>query len=100
MPAGDFCVVLRNGASSSWESVYQVGVIGEGAGTIDAEDMPHIFDRFYRGRAGRESGASGTGLGLSIVKQIVEYHRGKIEVANGLFDGRGASFTVWLPLQR
>jgi len=67
---------------------------------IDAEDMPHIFDRFYRGRAGRESGASGTGLGLSIVKQIVEYHRGKIEVANGLFDGRGASFTVWLPLQR
>lgn len=65
---------------------------------IDAEDLPHIFERFYRGRAGRESGASGTGLGLSIVKQIVEYHKGKIEVANGMFDGQGVSFTIWLPL--
>jgi two-component system sensor histidine kinase BaeS len=63
---------------------------------IDNEDMPHLFERFYRGKAGHDSGAPGTGLGLAIVKQIIEQHRGRIEVDNAL-DRQGAIFTIWLP---
>ncbi|MEZ0395901.1 MAG: GAF domain-containing protein [Anaerolineales bacterium] len=64
---------------------------------ISEEDLPHLFERFYRGKAGHESGAPGTGLGLAIVKQVVEMHRGRIEVSAGE-GGRGARFTVYLPL--
>ncbi len=66
---------------------------------IDGHDLPHLFERFYRGKAGHESGAPGTGLGLAIVKQIVEHHDGSIEVENGP-GGRGAVFTIWLPIKR
>lgn len=65
---------------------------------IDGHDLPHLFERFYRGKAGHESGAPGTGLGLAIVKQIVEHHDGSIEVENGP-GGRGAVFTIWLPIK-
>ncbi len=60
------------------------------------EDLPHIFERFYRGRAGRESGASGTGLGLAIVQRVIELHQGKVEVANA--EDGGAIFSIWLPI--
>jgi PAS domain S-box-containing protein len=63
---------------------------------INEEDFPHLFDRFYRGKAGLQSGAPGTGLGLSIVKQVVEQHGGRLEVANAS-GGTGAVFTAWLP---
>jgi len=64
---------------------------------IPADDLPHIFERFYRGRTGRESGVSGTGLGLAIVQKVVEQHHGTVTVANGP-TGQGAIFTIWLPL--
>jgi signal transduction histidine kinase len=63
---------------------------------IDDIDMPHLFERFFRGKAGHDSGAPGTGLGLAIVKQVVEIHHGHIEVEKGE-NGRGAVFTIWLP---
>jgi signal transduction histidine kinase len=66
---------------------------------IDNNDMPHLFERFYRGKAGHESGAPGTGLGLAIVKQVVEIHRGIIEVEN-VADSQGAMFTIWLPCKQ
>ena len=66
---------------------------------ISAEDMPHLFERFYRGGAARQSGAPGTGLGLAIVKQVVDHHGGRIEVQNGA-DGHGTKFTVWLPVKQ
>lgn len=55
---------------------------------IDAKDLPHIFDRFYR--AGENK--TGSGLGLAIAKQIVEKHGGAISVESDL--GRGTTFTV------
>ncbi len=64
---------------------------------INMEDMPHIFERFFRGKAGHDSGAPGTGLGLAIVKQVVDQHHGRIEVDN-CSGKQGAVFTVWLPL--
>jgi PAS domain S-box-containing protein len=66
---------------------------------ISAEDMPHLFERFYRGGAARKSGAPGTGLGLAIVKQVVDHHEGRIEVQNSS-DGHGTKFTVWLPVKQ
>jgi NtrC-family two-component system sensor histidine kinase KinB len=59
---------------------------------VAPEDRPRIFEQFYR--ASRQD-ASGAGLGLSIVKQIVEAHGGRVQLAEGC--GGGACFEVWLP---
>ncbi len=64
---------------------------------IPAEDLPHIFERFYRAEKSRTRGHStGFGLGLSITKWIVEHHGGRIEVASK--EGQGTTFAIWLPL--
>jgi signal transduction histidine kinase len=64
---------------------------------ISPDDLPHLFERFYRGKAGHTAGVPGTGLGLAIVKQLVEKHHGSIEAWNGP-KGSGAVFTVWFPV--
>jgi signal transduction histidine kinase len=61
---------------------------------IPAGDLPHVFDRFYRGR--NASAASGTGLGLAIGQWIAGQHGGRIEGAST--PGEGSSFTIHLPL--
>ena len=64
---------------------------------IPPGDLPHIFDRFYRGEKSRtRSKASGFGLGLSIASFIVEAHGGRIEVDS--HEGHGTAFAVYLPL--
>jgi signal transduction histidine kinase len=64
---------------------------------IPAEDLPYIFERFYRAEKSRtRSSAGGFGLGLSIAHWIVEQHGGKIEVRS--HEGEGTTFAVWLPL--
>lgn len=63
---------------------------------IAPEDLPHLFERFYRGRtAGRRGGM---GLGLSIARWIADEHGGQITVETRA--GEGSTFTVWLPLPR
>jgi len=62
---------------------------------ITGEDLPHIFERFYRGRVGRDSRAPGTGLGLAICDEIVRRLDGKIMVDSQ--PGTGSTFTVCLP---
>ncbi|MCS7248519.1 MAG: ATP-binding protein [Anaerolineales bacterium] len=62
---------------------------------IPEEDLPHIFERFYRGKLVRQSKVPGTGLGLAIVKEIVELHNGQIEVESEV--GRGSVFRIYLP---
>lgn len=63
---------------------------------IPAEDIPFIFDRFYRVDKSRSRAEGGTGLGLAICKHIAEAHGGKIEVESQV--GAGSTFSVRLPL--
>jgi signal transduction histidine kinase len=62
---------------------------------ILAEELPHVFERFFRGTNVGDARASGSGLGLAIARSIVEMHGGEIEVASAI--GEGSSFTVRLP---
>jgi PAS domain S-box-containing protein len=75
---------------------YSVSDTGLG---ITPDDQAHLFERFYRGKAGHDSGAPGTGLGLAIAHEIVEQHRGKIDVESEGVPGKGTTFTVWLPVR-
>ncbi len=63
---------------------------------IDASDLPHLFDRFFRGATALESGEAGTGLGLAISKEIIELHGGHIWVESG--PNSTTTVGVWLPL--
>jgi signal transduction histidine kinase len=62
---------------------------------IEAEELPKIFDKFYRIKHPRTRQVIGTGLGLSLVKGLVEAHRGTVEAESEL--GRGTVFRVLLP---
>jgi signal transduction histidine kinase len=62
---------------------------------IPSEDIPHIFERFYRTHQARALRSGGTGLGLAIVSRIVDMHSGRIEVESQ--PDRGTIFRVWLP---
>lgn len=62
--------------------------------TISTEDLPHIFDRFYRTDKARTSGAGGFGLGLAIAREIAREHDGDIVCAS---DSAGTTFTVTIP---
>ncbi len=89
-------VVVRT-LTKKQEGRSEVGISVEDTGLgITDDDLPHLFERFYRGGTGRKSGAPGTGLGLAIVKEVVDRHHGWIEVGKGP-DGQGAVFTIWLP---
>ncbi|MCI8388020.1 MAG: cell wall metabolism sensor histidine kinase WalK [Clostridiales bacterium] len=64
---------------------------------IPEEDLPHLFERFYRVEKSRTSETGGTGLGLAIAKEIVDSHGGSIEVESSL--GEGTTVIVRLPIE-
>ncbi len=68
----------------------------EGQG-IPVEELPHIFDRFYRGKRSRDVVWQGSGLGLAISKALVELHGGQIQVDSQV--GKGTCFTIRLPVR-
>jgi two-component system, OmpR family, sensor histidine kinase ResE len=79
---------------SSKSIVVQIADRGKG---IPAEDVPYIFERFYKADKARTRGASGgTGLGLAIVKNIIDAHQGSVSVTSKL--GEGTTFTMTLPV--
>lgn len=70
----------------------ELGITVEDNGSgISEEDLPFIFERFYRGPAG------GLGIGLTIVKELIGAHGGRIEVKSS--PGKGSSFTILLPME-
>lgn len=72
----------------------EIADTGEG---IRAEDLPYVFDRFYRSEKSRSRATGGAGLGLAIAKGIVEAHGGRIAVRST--PGKGATFSFTLPKQ-
>ncbi len=94
-PRGGLVRVTTQTARKNGKTFYGFSVEDTGPGIAD-EDLPFLFERFYRGAAAHESGTPGTGLGLSIAEEIVNRHQGIIEAQN-LSDRNGAKFSVWLP---
>jgi two-component system, OmpR family, sensor kinase len=86
---GEVCVKLKLQNSLA---VLEIADTGQG---ITPEDLPRVFERFYRADQSR-TGAGNAGLGLSICKAIVEAHGGTMEVVSAV--GKGSTFTVWLPV--
>ncbi|MFK9090070.1 ATP-binding protein [Bacillus salipaludis] len=66
----------------------------EGSG-MKVEDIPHIFERFYRGDKSRDRKTGGVGIGLSIVKALMDAHKGVIKVTSKM--NKGTSITLWFP---
>jgi signal transduction histidine kinase len=91
-PAGT-CVTLS--AQATAQGV-RIDVQDEGIG-IEPDDLPRIFDRFYRGQPGNQHSVKGTGLGLALVKAAVEAHGGSIAVESQ--PGQGSRFTLQLPIK-
>lgn len=90
-PAGGRIVVTARAAGNDVE----ITVSDTGSG-IPEEDLPRIFERFYKADKARSAGGGGSGLGLSLVKKIVELHRGTVRAESRL--GEGTAVTVTLPL--
>jgi signal transduction histidine kinase len=84
------------GNNEEWAG-FSVSDTGPG---IPPEDQKRLFERFFRGKVGRASAMPGTGLGLSIAKEIVNRHKGRIEVQSAGNPGEGTTFYVWLPTCR
>jgi signal transduction histidine kinase len=70
-----------------------ITIADTGAGIVQ-QDMPYIFDRFYRGQDVGSSSIPGTGLGLSIVQEIVQLHNGRLSIESEA--GKGTTAHVWL----
>ncbi len=82
-------------AGGRWPPGLVLAVIDDGPG-IPRAQVSRLTERFYRVDKGRSRSAGGTGLGLAIVKHIVNRHRGQLLIESD--EGRGATFSVWLPL--
>jgi two-component system OmpR family sensor kinase/two-component system sensor histidine kinase BaeS len=88
------CVTLS--ASEAQGGMIEIAVADTGAG-IPSEDLPYIFERFWRGEKSRSRTGGGTGLGLTIARQLVQVHGGKIGVESTL--GQGSKFWFTLPIR-
>ena len=88
-PGGEVTLRLSEG-----ENKYTVSVADTGMG-IAGNELPHIFERFYRVDRSRHKAIEGTGLGLSIVKHGVNFHGGSIRVLSTV--GQGTEFIMKFP---
>lgn len=78
------------------ENITEISIKDNGSGILP-EDLPHIFERFYRADKSRNRLTGGAGIGLTITKSIVEAHKGKIQVQSKI--NEGTEFIISLPKQ-
>ncbi len=92
-PGGSVTVSLNNDDKSITLTVKDTGI------GISQEDLPHVFERFYRADKSRsQTTIEGTGLGLAIVKHIVEFHKAKLNISSVL--NEGTTISVSFPLEK
>ncbi len=89
-------VEVSTGIEKAKDRAWAVVTVADTGIGIPEEELPFIFDRFFRGETPRRMQIPGTGLGLAIVKELVEMHGGWVTVESAV--GEGTTFTVWLPL--
>lgn len=94
-PAGG-SISLRAGWEPDEDSHLWLEIQDTGEG-IAAEDLPHVFDRFYRADRARSRARGGAGLGLAIVRAIIEAHGGQVSAASDGVPGHGSTFRLRLP---
>jgi signal transduction histidine kinase len=92
---GGGTISIETGSLTGEARGIHISVRDTGSG-ISAEDLPFVFDRFWRGDKSR-TGRTHSGLGLAITKQLVQAHGGKIEVQSDGLPGKGTTFTIELP---
>ncbi len=83
-------------SASQMDGQVEVTVADTGTG-ISAEDLPYVFERFWRGEKSRSRAGGGSGLGLAIAKQLVELHGGTVGVEST--PGEGSRFWFTLPTE-
>ncbi len=89
-------VVVSTGKKEAEGCAWATATVADTGMGIPEEELPHIFERFFRGEKPRRMQAPGTGLGLAIVKEIMELHDGQVTVESRVEEG--TIFTIWLPL--
>ena len=89
-----------HGAAQSWTTAVEAGwarlAVQDSGPGIPSADLPHVFERFYRGEKTRAREEGGSGLGLSIVQALARAQGGDVAIQSA--DGAGTTVTVWLPL--
>ena len=88
--SGTIDVMMRKSGKAATIDIRNTG------STISPEDLPHIFDRFYRTDKARTSGTGGFGLGLAIAREIARQHGGDITCKST--ESEGTTFTITLPI--
>jgi signal transduction histidine kinase len=86
---------IKIGASYKTPKLVTVSVSDSGSG-IATEDLPHVFDHFYKADRSRQRGHGGAGIGLAMVRRLVELHGGTVWVESR--KGKGSTFFFTLPV--
>lgn len=88
-PAGTVTVRAWSESTRLWFAVVDTGI------GITGEDLPYVFERFWRADKSRQAATGGSGIGLALTKKLIERQGGQIEVESEL--GKGTTFRFWLP---
>jgi signal transduction histidine kinase len=94
-PHGSVRVEAASATGSNGRPTVTIDVSDTGVG-IPADDVPYLFDRFFRATNARDQAVQGTGLGLAIVQEIVHAHQGEVSVTSVV--GEGSTFRITLPV--
>lgn len=89
---GHEVILVQDGRAALGQIRIEVSDTGSG---IAPEDLPHVFDRFWRAEKSRSRQTGGSGLGLSIVRKLIEAHGGTVEARST--PSAGSTFTLRLP---